>query len=693
MRVVPLPEYESTNKHFHDDVPPEALIKMVQDNNIRVISVDTETYYDPDVGGIVRFIDNTKHNAPFGVSITIELDGYQSFWYTDPSDISKLNLLFENETIAKVLHNSKYDLHILKNIGLDIKGYIWDTMIMIHLIDEEHMCKRPDGSTVMSKSLKNLAYHYLGDDGHVYEELVDEVRKAIALNTGRLKRNVSYKEANDAAPLIMRDYACSDTEFALRLWHIFLKEIVRQELEKAYETDINATRAVFEMERVGIGVDMQYYEELERELTDRMTEITNQIMTIIPAEYNIRSSRDLVKGFETLGIEWIWFTEKGEYRTDDKILRQFQEGKAGELATLVLEFRDTSKTRDTFVSQIFNFNQNGRIHADFNVCPRDNSEGGTVTGRLSSNSPNLHNLPKDDKRIRQGIVPEKDYVFVEMDYDQQEYRLLAHYARDENFMAIIKAGKDIHTGTAEMMFNLSHEEASQKKHRSKGKTLNFAMVYGIGKANLAASLGHKINSSTYNMANGVLNKLGIKPWGVPHRDAVMARLNSEDDIKIMEYYFSEEAQHAIGEAGDIREKYFSQFPAIRSFTKDCSNAAKRRGWVKTWTGRRRHFRNASRDGYKGPNAVIQGGCGDILKIKMSELTEFLAPYKSRAVNNIHDALLFEIHKDEMHLLPEIKRIMEDLPFSVPISCSVEIAYNSWADLEKYNLEEQYAETI
>ena len=255
-------------------------------------------------------------------------------------------------------------------------------------------------------------------------------------------------------------------------------------------------------------------------------------------------------------------------------------------------------------------------------------------------------------------------------------------------MAIVAAGKDIHTGTAEMMFHLSHEEAAKKQNRSKGKTLNFGMVYGLGGANLAASLGYKIDAALYNQANGVLRDLGIKPWEQPHRDDLLKMAKTEEDRVLLEYYTSDEAREAIAAANAMKEQYFAQFPDIQTFLKDCRNASKRRGWVKTWSGRRRHFKEPSKDGYKGPNAVIQGGCGDIIKQKMAEVTEFLQPYRSRAVNNIHDALLFEVHKEELHLLPSIKKILEDLPFSVPITCSVEMSETSWADLEEYKYGEK-----
>lgn len=679
MKNLPLPVYTEGNPRFIGGVSASSIVDLVLVNKIQTIAIDTETYYNQDTGGVIRFIDGNKNNTPFGLSITYKHDGeYISYWVTE--NLIDFKPLLEDAKVSKVLHNSKYDRHMLMNIGIDLKGQIWDTMVMLHLIDEEHWCNTPDGKKVMSKSLKNLAFHYLGEDGHLYESLVDEVRRVVGLNSERLKRMVSYKEASDAAPLIMKDYACSDTEFTYRLYELFLPKLVEQDLFTAYDTDIKATYAVFHMERHGIAVDMPYYESLASELTAEMDDINEQICQILPVDLNIRAARDLVKGFEGLGIEWLWFTEKGELKTDDKVLKQFTEGIPGKLAALVLRHRDAAKLRDTFISQIREYEQNGRIHADFNVCPRDNSEGGTVTGRLSSNSPNLHNLPKDDKRIRKGIVPTDGYTFVEMDFDQQEYRLLAHYANDRNFSAIVKAGKDIHSGTAELLLKLTPEQAAEKKNRSKGKTLNFALVYGLGKAQLASNLGFKIDTQTYNKANGLLQSKSLKPWALPEKSDIIAMFQDAKDKKIIEYYFSEEATSAVAQATEIKEMYFSQFPDIQQFLKDCTKKAQYRGWVKTWTGRRRHFKDAKKEGYKGPNSVIQGGCGDIIKQKMYELDLFFAPYKSRAVNNIHDALLFEFHNSEMDLIPQVKAIMEDLPFSVPITVGVDISDKNWGEL-------------
>lgn len=676
MRNLPIPEYLTPQPRFIQATADEVLDFVKGPPKILLVALDTETHYDEEVGGVIRFIDGHKNNSPFGVSITVKTtSGYTSFWVTE--NITDLAPLLEDPEVAKILHNSKYDRHMLKNLGIDLAGQIWDTMIMLHLIDEEHWCNTPLGTKVMSKSLKNLAYHYLGEDGHLYEDMVSETRRIVGLNSERLKGDVSYKEACDAAPLIMKDYACSDTEFTHRLFELFLPMLLAQDLSVAYDTDIKATLAVFNMERAGIAVDMAYFANLEAELTTDMQSIYSEIWKILPMELNIRASRDLVQGFESLGITWIWFTDKGEPKVDDRVLKQFKEGVPAELATLVLRYRESAKLRDTFISQINAYVQNGRIHADFNICPRDNSAGGTVTGRLSSNSPNLHNIPKDDKRIRYGIVPTPGYIFVELDYDQQEYRLLAHYADDKAFSDIVKAGKDIHAGTAELLLRCTAEESLEKKYRDVGKKLNFSLVYGLGMAQLAFNLGYKIDVQTYNKANGIIASKGLKPWALPGLDDILVMLQSEEEKAIIRYYFSDEARAAIAKAAEVKNSYFAQFPDIQQFLKDCSKKAQYRGWVKTWTGRRRHFKDAKKEGYKGPNAVIQGGCGDVIKQKMYQLDTYLAPYKSRAVNNIHDALLFEIHEDELWLVPDIKRIMEDLPFSVPITVSSEEFSKSW----------------
>ena len=694
MRNIEFPQYDTPVERFRIPEDHYAEARHLLDS-VTLLACDTETYDNPSTKGISRFIGGVPNNTPFCLSMTYKEEGEYISIFIPEECIPIYKDVLEAQHISKILHNSKFDMHMLQNIGIELGGTIWDTMIMIHLIDEEHMCNTPEGNKIMSKGLKNLAYHYLGENGHIYEELVDECRKVIAQREERAKSRVSYREAYEACPMIMKDYACSDTEFTYLLYEKFVYQMMLQNLTKAYDVDMNATRAAFEQERVGIKVDIPYYEALSAELTAEMDVYTARIIELIPKELNINSGRDLVEGFKGLGLEWRWFTDKGEFQTSDTVLKyligNYELLPIAELAELVLKYRENSKLVGTFISQIFEYVQwDGRIHPDFNVSPRDdskgNTEGGTVTGRLSSSNPNLHNIPKDDKRIRKGLIPDEDFVFVEMDYSQQEYRLLAHYARDANFAKIVHDGKDIHAGTAELLLHVSAEESTQKKYRDVGKRLNFALVYGLGQAALANSLKLKIDEPMYKKAGFLLRAWGYVPWDMPALEVALGRCSTDEERALITYYYSDEAQAAIKEATRIKDEYFEQFPDIQLFLKDCIKRAKNRGWVKTWIGRRRHFKKPKEEGYKAPNAVIQGGCGDITKIKMWEVTQFLLPYQSRLINNIHDALLFEIHKDETHLIQELAGIMVALDFSVPMDCSIEISDKSWGHMADYEEE-------
>lgn len=150
------------------------------------------------------------------------------------------------------------------------------------------------------------------------------------------------------------------------------------------------------------------------------------------------------------------------------------------------------------------------------------------------------------------------------------------------------------------------------------------------------------------------------------------------------YYYSEECQAALKEAGEFKKRYFSQFPGIKQFIADVESVAKKRGWVKTWTGRRRRFADPKKEAYKAVNAIIQGGCGDILKDRLIEVSEFLKDKKSRVVNLVHDEIALEIHNNEWDIIPEISRILGDLDFSVPLYTDFEWSDLSWGEKKKHD---------
>ena len=403
MAIRDYPEYISTHDNYLyvDDVDKlvDTLLKKPYEE-CKVIAVDTETYYDEELEGAVsRFINGNPNNRPFCVTL---YDGVNGYYISH--DIDKLKRLFNCSKFKFVLHNHKYDRHMLANIKIEFDiSQLSDTMVMIHLIDEEFMCNTPSGIPKKSKKLKDLAYHFLGSDAHELEDLVSEYRAIKALHNraeGKEggKDSVSYKEVEELNRDLMKDYACADVEFTYKLYMIFVKEILRQDLKKAYMIDMLASDAVYKMERRGILIDKKYYEYLYEEYAGELGRIDALIDNIVDmngefeGSFSVDSSKDIVKAFGNLGVVWAWFTDKKEARTDKKVLDTLvgydSNPKISELATLILERRDIQKIRDTFIKNMLDYCQaDGRVHPDFNVCPNDFNSGSTRTGRLSSSNP------------------------------------------------------------------------------------------------------------------------------------------------------------------------------------------------------------------------------------------------------------------------------------------------------------------
>lgn len=392
MAIRNYPEYVSTriNYIYVDDV--DKFVDNLLASKPKILAMDTETYYNPgNKGAIARYINGVPNNEPFCVTV---YDGTNGYYIS--KDLVKLKRLVDNSKAKFVFHNHKYDRHMLANIGIDFKlEQLSDTMIMIHLIDEEFMCNTPNGTKVKSKKLKDLAYHFLGDDAHELEDLVSEYRSIKALHNkaeGKPggKDTVSYKEVELLNRDLMKDYACADVDFTYNLYIKFVPEILKQKLKHAYSLDMGASDALFKMERRGVQIDKDYYENLYTEYAGELGRIDALILNIVDTEgefeanFSVDSSNDIVKAFGNLGIIWAWYTDKKEPRTDKKILEQLSkmesQPKVVELANLILERRDIQKVRDTFIKNMLDYCQNdGRVHPDFNVCPNDYNAGATRT--------------------------------------------------------------------------------------------------------------------------------------------------------------------------------------------------------------------------------------------------------------------------------------------------------------------------
>lgn len=397
MAIRNYPEYVSTHDDYvyveNVDELIDTLLKIDDD----IIAVDTETDYDEKVKGVTKFIDGNPNNNPFCVTLYTAGKGYYI-----SSDIPKLKRLFDKADVLFVLHNHKYDRHMLANIGIDMDiNKIGDTMLMIHLINEEFECNTPEGTKKKSKRLKDLAYHFLGKDAHDLENLVAEYRAIKALHKKREgldggKSSVSYKEVEELNRDLMKDYACADVDFTYHLYKKFLPELTRQDLWDAYALDKKASDAVFKMERRGVKIDKDYYEKLYNDYGIELERIDKELATMTGIEdFSSDKEVDIVKAFSNLGITWAWKTEKKTDCVDKKVLngiiKQFENHKdIVTLASTILERRDIAKIRDTFIKNMLDYCQwDGRVHPDFNVCPNDFSSGSTRTGRLSSSNPKV----------------------------------------------------------------------------------------------------------------------------------------------------------------------------------------------------------------------------------------------------------------------------------------------------------------
>jgi DNA polymerase I-like protein with 3'-5' exonuclease and polymerase domains len=682
------------------------------------IGLDTETYYNPDnKEAYIKWVFTSLNNEPFGLSLFFDGNGY---WVTGDM-IQELKPTLEDPDFWWVLHNSKYDLFMFSNIGIDVKGHIWDTMIMAQLIDEEMTLRSPDGKNIRSKKLKDIGYHYFRADAKELEEMVDDARAYIAKQRGIKKSEVSYKDVSDEYPDLMKDYAIFDTELCTKIFPIFKEELALQRLFGAYEIDITATRAVLELERRGIAVDMELMKKDHALLSEIAEGAADKAYALAKKSFNINSADELVGAMNEVGVyEWTHFTEDESYDVSKATLKsEVAHNEANQdladMVSAVITYRKANKLMSTYIEQTISYVQNdGRVHCDYWVSPNDHNKGGTKTGRMSSSNPNMQNIPKKpitltDLEGTEHVFNPRDYfvadpgaVLVFNDYDQQEYRVLGHYSGDEKFQQMIHDGLDIHKGTASIIFGVPYQDVTEDQ-RTQAKTTNFALVYGLGNASFAISLGHDIDKDRADLGTrGYLYK-NYKPWEIPpYKDNAQDIINAlppdlpEDVVDGVFYYLTDKYQEAIKEAKATKDDYFKQFPKIKAFIKTCTDIVKRRRppYAATWSGRRRHFKGPD-EAYKAPNSIIQGGCGDVMKVKLPLLVDYCKTHnlKSYPVLSIHDEVGTMVFLDELEHAPVFRKILEDLPmFTVPITTGLEIG-EKWGSKEEFDTIEQFMERV
>ncbi|WP_111668787.1 DNA polymerase I [Algoriphagus litoralis] len=515
-----------------------------------------------------------------------------------------LRPVFENEAITKIGQNIKYDMLVLKNYGIEVKGVLYDTMLAHYLIE-------PEGK----HSMDWLAQQYLNYMPVSITELIGKKGK----NQGNM-RDVDEDEVTA--------YASEDADITLRLKEKFDPILKTNGLVELFDQVENPLiRVLTAMEFEGVRIDTESLAELSTLLETESQEIEKKVYELAGVRFNLASPKQLGDVlFEKLKLDpKAKKTKTGQYATGEEILSKL--ANEHPIAEAILDYRQMVKLKSTYVDALPTMinPKTGRIHTTYNQFV-------AATGRLSSINPNLQNIPIRTARgreIRKAFVPrDENHVLLSADYSQIELRLMAAFSQDESMLEAFKNGRDIHSTTAAKIFKVPLEEVTSDMRR-KAKTANFGIIYGISAFGLAQRLS------------------------IPR-----------------------------GEAKEIIDAYFQEFPAVKQYMDGAIEKARKDEYVETILGRRRYLRdinsrNMTMRGFAERNAInapLQGSAADLIKVAMIHVYEWMKKenLKSKMILQVHDELVFDAHKDEVDLLKKnIPGLMSNaIKLAVPIEVEV-----------------------
>ncbi len=500
-----------------------------------------------------------------------------------------INKISSNSAILKIGHNIKYDIRILSKYKIFFNS-IADTMIISYVVD--------NGLT--KHNMDDLAFYHLQHSCIKYKDIV-----------GSGKKEITFDYVDIATAV---NYAAEDALITFKLFNYLFPRIVKEKISFVYqEIDLPLINVLSLMEKNGIKVDAKYLQKLSKEFEIQSKDLENQIYKLSKKEFNIGSPKQLGEIlFIDLNIPGGKKTKSGIYSTDSSTLKDLSY-KNYEIAKLVLEWRELTKLKSTYSDALYEQINKGtkRVHTSFGIA-------NTLTGRLSSNDPNLQNIPirtENGRKIRNAFVAESNNKLVSFDYSQIELRLAAEISKDKNFTNSFLKGEDIHASTAKEIFNLTNEQVSQD-YRRKAKAINFGILYGIS------------------------------PYGLAKQLSIS---NSEGKKYI--------------------EEYFTRYPNIKKYMDYQINFAKTNNYVETIFGRRCNIKGINDKNFalrgfaerQSINAPIQGTAADIIKLAMIEIQKNILSkqLKAKILLQVHDELVFEIeNKFIEESIPLIKEIME-----------------------------------
>ena len=523
------------------------------------------------------------------------------------SDHSKRDLqqVLDDQSILKIGHDLKYTMLLLKGVGLELSIPCWDIMVAHYVLDPE-----------TSHGLKVLSDVYLN-----YQVMdVDVIR-----GTGRNRLSWNQVDQNT-----LSDYMCETADLAFQLKGRIKLDGKLKEVYENIEQDLISVLASMEYE--GVRVDPKVLEDLSQELEEESAKAQEKIFKLAGEEFNIASPKQLGEVlFDRMKlVDKPKKTRTGQYATGEEILIKLADDH--EIVQSILDFRVYQKLKSTYVDALplMISTRDQRIHSTF-------SQAVAATGRLSSNNPNLQNIPirtEKGREIRKAFVPrDDDFVLMSADYSQIELRIAASFAKDQHMIEAFREGRDIHATTASRVFNVPLDEVDANMRR-KAKAVNFGLIYGMSAFGLSERLK------------------------VPR-----------------------------AEAKEIMEAYFTEFSAIKEYMDRIIKEAHDTGYVETITGRRRYLRDINSRNYtlrsyaerNAINAPIQGSAADIIKVAMIRIDQLIKAkgLRSKMILQVHDELVFDVHKEELDdLKPQVETLMKEaIPLEVPMEIEIGVGQN------------------
>lgn len=508
--------------------------------------------------------------------------------------------LFEDEAIMKVGQNLKYDINVLANYGAELRGPLFDTMVA-------HYVLRPDQQQHGMDYMAEALLHY----------------RTIPISDliGTDKR--TQRSMRDVEPALVVDYAAEDADVTLRLYHVLEPHLREAGLWSLFaDIEMPLVPVLARMERNGVRIDTQSLADASRTFTARMTALEQEIYALATHPFNISSPQQVgqVLFGELRLIDKPKKTPSGQYSTSEDVLKSLR-GNAP-IVDKILEYRGYKKLLSTYVDALPRLVNpaTGHIHTSFNQTV-------VSTGRLSSSTPNLQNIPvrtDDGKEVRQAFIPEPDELFFSADYSQIELRIIAHLSGDKHMQAAFLQGDDVHRATAARLYKVPLDEVTAEQRR-KAKSVNFGLIYGM---------------TTFGLAD--------------------------------------RTQISRAEAKQLIDDYFATYPQVHAYMEQSVTTARERGYTETLFGRRLRLpdlqsHNATVRGLAerlAINAPIQGTAADIIKIAMAHIDRRLRAegLRSRMILQVHDELNFSVPLDERDRLERlVKEEMEHAcQLSVPL---------------------------